>query len=89
MGKKIYTLSFLFSLLFSTSSFSTSPINYGDDLTAWINTLGESHDYTFEGIAGDRIFIRVRGTSGGVDGCIELFDPSGASVAYDLSLIHI
>jgi len=85
MGTKFYTLFFYFSLLllFSSNSFATTPIIYGDDLTAWINTLGESHDYTFEGTAGDRIFIRVRGTSGGVDGCIELFDPSGVSVAAD------
>ena len=85
MGIKFYTYSFLLAatLLFSTNSFATTPITYGDDLTGWINTLGESHDYTFQGTAGDRIFIRVRGTSGGVDGCIELFDPSGASVAMD------
>ena len=85
MGIKLYTSSFLFSLslIFSANSLATTPITYGSDLTGWINTLGESHDYTFQGTAGDRIFIRVRGTSNGVDGCIELFDPSGASIAAD------
>ena len=72
----------LFFFTFSTVN-ATTPLIYGDDLTAWINTEGESHTYTFEGNAGDRIFIRVRGTSNGVDGCIELFNPAGTSVGMD------
>ncbi len=70
--------------LFATSIASaTTPLVYGDDLTAWINTAGEQHTYTFEGNTGDRIFIRVRGTSNGVDGCMHLYDPSGTLVADD------
>ena len=78
MGR-IYTT---FLTLFTFLSFSTASTTlfYGDDLTAWFNTLGESHTYTFDATSGDVILLRMRGTSGGVDACMELFDPSGASI---------
>ncbi len=78
MGRRYLTaLAILASFTLSTAS---TTINYGDELTAYINALGESHNYNFDATAGDKILLRMRGTSGGVDACMELFDPSGTSI---------
>ena len=60
-------------------------IEYGSNLTATISELGEKHEYTFEGSAGDRIFLRMRGLKNGVDGCFYLHGPGGALLASDCS----
>lgn len=78
MGRRYLTaLAILATFTLSTAS---TTIDYGEDLTAYINALGESHNYNFNATAGDKILLRMRGTSGGVDACMELFDPSGTSV---------
>jgi hypothetical protein len=78
MGRHYLTaLAILATFTLSTAS---TTINYGDDLTAYINALGESHNYNFDASAGDKILLRMRGTFGGVDACMELFDPSGMRV---------
>ena len=77
---KLFSFSFLFLIPFISSA---QVLSYNEDLTGTITTLGEVHSYTFSGNEGDVILIRMRGYSQGVDGCIELFDPAGASIAAD------
>jgi len=60
-------------------------IEYGSNLTATISELGEKHDYFFEGNAGDRILLRMRGLKNGVDGCFYLHGPDGDLLASDCS----
>ncbi len=77
---KLLSFSFLFLMPFISSS---QVLSYNEDLTGTITSLGEVHTYTFSGTEGDVILIRMRGYSQGVDGCIELFDPAGTSIAAD------
>ncbi|MEM9821240.1 MAG: GEVED domain-containing protein [Bacteroidota bacterium] len=78
-------LQFTFALFFIALQFSTFSQNlpYGTAVTGNITSLGQVDTYTFNGTAGDVVLIRMRGKSGGVDGCIELFDPNGNSIAAD------
>ncbi|MEM8908380.1 MAG: hypothetical protein AAGD05_11085, partial [Bacteroidota bacterium] len=74
----------LFVLAFGANEVVAQSLSYGSALTGEIITEGTVHTYTFDGRSGDVILIRMRGISGGgVDGCLELFDPSGASIAAD------
>ena len=78
-------------LIFSTTLFVVSEgsaqgtIEYGSNLTATISELGEQHDYFFQGKAGDRILLRMRGQKNGVDGCFYLHGPGGDLLASDCS----
>ena len=78
-------LSILLALPFLVGSFVTMAnpiaISYDTDITSSLNTLGEAHEYTFSGQAGDRILIRMRGTSNGVDACLDLQSSGGALLA--------
>ena len=61
-----------------TSLINAQTLEYGDAITASISSLGEIDTYTFTGNAGDKVRIRMRGSSQGVDGCYQLLSPAGA-----------
>lgn len=61
-----------------TSTSNAQALEYGDAITASISSLGEIDTYTFTGNTGDKVRIRMRGNSQGVDGCYQLTGPGGA-----------
>lgn len=83
---KVFLLTILSCLSFAEASAAELiPINYGESLTGTIEVTGERHIYTFSGAIGDRLLIRMKGTSGGVDACLALYNAEGEVVAEDCS----
>ncbi len=54
-----------------------TPISYGSNFTSNISTLGEEKVFTFQGTAGDRIYLRMRDAETPIDACYTLTDPNG------------
>jgi hypothetical protein len=52
----------------------------GQTLARQITKVGESDTFTFMGVAAETLSITVQETGGGLAGCWELYDPSGASL---------
>src|SRR5262249_26270563 len=52
-------------------------IQYGDLIWCGINPLGDSDLFGFQGVAGQTVVIDTARTAGGVDPCINLYDPDG------------
>ena len=68
--------------LITNPSPGVSFIHYGQEATGGITKFDDYQDWKFKGHAGDKISIRVRKAGrNGVDGNLELYTPSGNSIA--------
>ena len=63
-----------------TTSNCGAPINCGDTLAGNVAAVAESDTFTFAALEADTVSITVQETGGGVSGCWELYDPTGASL---------
>jgi YD repeat-containing protein len=54
-------------------------------MTGSISTVGEKDNYTFTASANDKVTIRAVVTSGNMNPYLELYNPSGAKIAYSYS----
>ncbi len=75
--KKFYQSSLiLLVILFLIPITSKSEtIEYGESILASLDVEGEHDLFTFEGQDGDRVMMRMRDASSGVDACIKLYSP--------------
>ncbi|MEO1626009.1 MAG: hypothetical protein AAFV25_12695, partial [Bacteroidota bacterium] len=71
---------FLSTFVLALGSLHADSIEFGQDLTASIDNIGDTKQYAFEAEEGDRILIRMRGNKNGVDACVSLLDPNGLEV---------
>ena len=70
-----------FLLLFSLRTGAQTPLAYGQDVGAAIGAPGEVDTYSFAGVQGDRIVIRMTGQGAPFGPEITLKDPMGALAA--------
>ncbi len=70
-------------LLAATNLQATTELQYGEDLIATIEVEGEIDTYTFNGNAGDVIWIRMRDAESPIDACMELRNPAGEVIGED------
>jgi hypothetical protein len=55
-------------------------LSCGQTLARSITLVGESDTFTFSGVAAETLSVTVQETGGGLVGCWELYDPTGASL---------
>jgi hypothetical protein len=60
---------------------SSTAMVFGEKIDASIGTSFEVDTYTFDAVAGDRVFVRMS-SMGAVDPYIRVFDPSGSALKY-------
>ncbi len=78
----------LFALLFFigiNGAFAQTPIACDGDISASIGAVGEVDQYTFQGQAGERVIIRMKGDQFSLDAKLELFGPTGTMLASNAS----
>ncbi len=59
------------------------PIAFGDILSGTIDPAIELDAYTFDGTAGDQVFVRMTATSGDIDPQFEVYAPDGTQLCSD------
>jgi SAM-dependent methyltransferase len=56
-----------------------TPIAFGDTISNTITVPGEEHEYTFEGLAGDRVIVRMSGGAGNLlNAGIQIYRENGS-----------
>ena len=73
----------IFVSLFVKIVIGQTPLTCDADISGSISTPGEVDQYTFTGVAGERVIIRMNGDFSGLDARLELVSPSGAVIATD------
>ncbi|MBW2431485.1 MAG: hypothetical protein JRF56_21215 [Deltaproteobacteria bacterium] len=70
--------------IFVVSADADTPIAFGQTLSGSISTLGESDKYTFDALAGDKLYVLMSTTSK-LDPYIRLYAPDGLFITLILS----
>ncbi|MFH0762763.1 MAG: hypothetical protein V1925_02610, partial [Candidatus Omnitrophota bacterium] len=89
---KLFKITGLVVILLSLCLIYISPvfaqavsITYGQTVSGSIDASGEKDEFTFSGTSTDKITVRFAETSGSLNACAELFNPSGTRITYSTS----